>query len=397
MEMKNSGILLGIAYVGFISLGLPDTLIGVAWPSVRQSFGLKHGDLSLIFFGAGLSYFISSFFPGKLLRVVNVGVLLGASSGLVAASGFDYGFARSWAMFAAGSLLHGFGSGAIDSGLNHYVATHFAARHMNWLHAFYSLGTMLGPLIMTSAITHWQNWRGGYLVVASILAVLSILFITTQRKWDDGRAAGAESQSTGEKVTTRQTLSNRVAQTQIILFFIYTGLEVAVGQWSFTILTEARGITKEVAGLWTTIYWASIFAGRILFGFVLDRVGIDRIVRFSTLIALIGAALFAWNPWTYAAPVALLLTGFGLSSIFPCLMTRTPQRLGKEMAAHAIGFQVGAAMLGAAVLPSLCGFLAQFTGLPNVAWTTLALAVLLFVCHEVLLAKTHHPTIAPQN
>jgi len=126
-------VLLAGCYLGFISLGLPDTLIGVAWPSIRQAFQLEQGQIALIFLGSGCSYFFSSFFAGRLLGVLNVGVLLAASSALVAISGFNYGLATMWPLFALGALLHGLGSGAIDAGLNHYVATHFSSRHMNWL------------------------------------------------------------------------------------------------------------------------------------------------------------------------------------------------------------------------------------------------------------------------
>src|SRR5688500_452344 len=146
---KRQSLLLFIAYLGFISLGLPDTLIGVAWPSVRDHFNLFQSAVALIFFGSGFAYFFSSFFSGRLLRAFRVGTLLALSSALVALSGFGYASANVWLLFAACSLLHGLGSGAIDSGLNHYVAHHFSARHMNLLHACYSIGAMLGPLIMT--------------------------------------------------------------------------------------------------------------------------------------------------------------------------------------------------------------------------------------------------------
>ncbi|MGV3773813.1 MAG: MFS transporter [Verrucomicrobiales bacterium] len=380
-----------IAYLGFISLGLPDTLIGVAWPSVRKTFGLQQSDISWIFFGGGCSYFLSSFFAGRMLKVFNVGVLLAISSGLVAISGFDYALARAWPLFALGSIFHGLGSGAIDTGLNHYVSNHFSAKHMNWLHACYSLGAMLGPLIMTAMITRADSFRLGYAVVATMLLTLSLMFFLTRARWDEPEkpATPAEGSPKPKQTTAMDVLRNRVAWLQIILFFIYTGLEVAVGQWSFTVLTESRGISKEVAGLWVTIYWGSIFAGRILFGFVLDKIGIDRVIRYSNVAAVAGTLLFSWNPAPWASPLGLALAGLGLASFFPCMMTRTPQRLGKEMAAHAIGFQVGAAMLGAAALPSLSGFVAQHVGLSYVAITTLSMAIALFLLHEVLLLSTN--------
>jgi fucose permease len=385
-------LLLVICYLGFISLGLPDTLIGVAWPSIRTTFGLRQSDVSWIFIGSGCSYFVSSFFAGRLLKRFNVGVLLALSSALVACSGFDYSMARAWPWFAMGSLLHGLGSGAIDAGLNHYVAHHFSARHMNWLHAFYSLGAMVGPYLMVMTMTRANSWRLGYLIVAATLLLLSILFLLTRRRWDDGPAdpaepAAIESEPT-KTVGATHALRNQIVWLHIILFFIYTGLEVALGQWSFTVLTEARNIPREQAGYWVTLYWASILAGRILLGFVVERIGIDSIIRLSLLSALAGTGLFAWNPFAMASPIALALSGFGLAVIFPSLMTRTPQRLGKEIAAHAIGFQVGAAMLGAATVPSLAGVIAQYTALKNVPPTLFLLTAVLFLLHEVVLTRS---------
>jgi fucose permease len=380
---KRTGLLLFIAYMGFISLGLPDTLIGVAWPSVRDRFNLSQSAVALIFFGSGFAYFFSSFFSGRLLRAFRVGTLLAVSSALVAVSGFGYASANIWILFAACSLLHGLGSGAIDSGLNHYVAHHFSARHMNWLHACYSIGAMLGPLIMTSFIAWNESWRSGYLVVASTLLTLSILFALTRRLWTDSTP---QTQNSAEpSATTAETLRHPLVWLHILLFFIYTGLEVTIGQWSFTILKEGRGLTEERAGLWVTAYWASIAAGRIAFGFVVERFGIDRLVRFSLLTSALGTILFFLNLSETVSGISLVLCGLGLAAIFPCLMTRTPERLGKRLAAHAIGMQVSAAMIGAAALPSIAGLLAQNVSLQSVPTWSVALSVFLFALHEFVL------------
>ena len=380
---RRQPLLLFIAYLGFISLGLPDTLIGVAWPSVRDHFNLPQSAVALIFFGSGFAYFFSSFFSGRLLRAFRVGTLLALSSALVALSGFGYASANLWFLLAACSLLHGLGSGAIDSGLNHYVAHHFSARHMNWLHACYSIGAMLGPLIMTSFIAWNKSWRSGYLVVASILLTLSFLFAVTRRLWSDNNQS--ETTSAEPAATTPETLRHPLVWMHILLFFIYTGLEVTIGQWSFTILKESRGLTEERAGLFVTGYWASIAAGRIAFGFIVERFGIDRLVRFSLLTSVLGTTLFLLNLSKTISGISLVLCGLGLAAIFPCLMTRTPERLGKRLAAHAIGMQVSAAMIGAAALPSIAGLLAQNVSLQSVATWSVGMATFLFVLHEIVL------------
>ena len=376
-------LLLVIAYLGFVSLGLPDTLIGVAWPLVRQTFGLSQSSVALVFVGAGCSYFLSSFFTGRLLRSLGIGMLLAGSSTIVALSAFGYAAAPFWLAFAACSLLHGLGSGAIDAGLNHYVAHHFSAQHMSWLHACYTLGATLGPLVMTVAIAGSGAWRTGYLAVAVTLSALAFLFQLTRKKWDDRGNEAIEAPAA--TATIGQTLRNPLVRLQIAIFFVYTGLEATAGQWSFTLLTEGRHVPREAAGLWVTAYWASILIGRILSGFVVDRVGIDCLLRWSTATVVAGTVIFTWNPAPWVSVAALGLTGLGLASIFPCLMTKTPQRMGPEMAAHAIGFQVSAGILGVAALPSLTGFLAQRFGLETVAFATVAMAVAVLLLHEGLL------------
>lgn len=376
-------LLLVTAYLGFISLGLPDTLIGVAWPSVRDFFGRQQSEISWIFFGAGASYFVSGLLTGQLLKSFGIGLLLGGSSLLVAASALGYSIAPAWILFAACALLHGLGSGAIDAGLNHYVANHFSPRHMNWLHACYGIGATLGPLIMTSMLVSLRSWRAGYAAVGELLLLLTGLFFYTRKLWDTPGETTSANSEPETSVSMLDALKHGGVWVHVVLFFIYTGLEVTVGQWSFTVMTEARGVSKETAGMWVTIYWASIAFGRVGFGFVIESLGIDLLLRLSMLGAAIGTALFASN--TPFSAGALALVGLGLASIYPCLMTRTPQRLGRARAAHAIGFQVGAAMVGAALLPSLCGWLAQSMGVEVVTMATVTMAAGLLVIHELLL------------
>lgn len=382
-------LLLVIAYLGFISLGLPDTLIGVAWPSVRDAFGRQQSEVAWVFFAAGGSYFLSSLFAGRLMKWLGIGMLLAVSSLLVAGSGFGYASSPVWPLFASCALLHGAGSGAIDAGLNHYVAHHFSARHMTWLHACYGVGATLGPLIMTSVLVASGSWRAGYATVACILLSLALLFALTRKRWEEKQGgsadASAEAPAPAIQVGMMKALKHPMVGLQIVLFFIYTGLEVTLGQWSFTILTEARGFTKEAAGTWVTAYWASLTMGRVLFGFIVDRFGIDRLLRMSMLAVMVGTGIFAANLPHDVSAAGLALVGLGLAAIYPCLMTRTPQRLGAGLSAHAIGFQVSAAMIGAAAFPSVAGMLAQQTDLNATALLALGMAVAIFAVHEMLL------------
>ena len=376
-------LLLAIAYLGFVSLGLPDTVAGVAWPSVRDAFELPQSGFGLVFIALGCGYCASGFFGGWLTNTLGVGALLTISSAFVAVAMFGSAVAPVWPAFVACAVVWGLGSGAIDAGLNDYVSHHFSARHVNWLHACYSLGATLGPLLMTAMLVHAGSWRLGYSMVGAVILVMTATFLVTRRQWGE-RARPA--QPDGSKpATMRAALREPLVLMQIVVFIVYTGLEFMVGQWCFTLLTESRGVSPDVAGVLAGIYYGAIGVGRVLFGMVADRIGLDRLVRLATLGALVGSVLFAFGSPVEVSYVGLALIGLGLAPVFPCLMARTPQRLRPEHATHAIGFQVSAAMFGAATVPGLAGLLAQSAGLEVVAVLAVILAALLCGTHELLL------------
>lgn len=382
---RSDRLLTALAYVGFVSLGLPDAVTGVAWPSVRDTFGLEQASLGLVLVGTAGGCFASGFFAGRLAALLGIGLLLAASTSLAAAAGFGYALAPVWAAFLVAAGVHGLASGAIDAGLNAYAAEHLSARHMNWLHACYCLGAMLGPLVMTAVLAAGASWRAGYGLVGSAVLVLGLLFAATRRRW--GRSAASD--DAGEApATAGEAFAHPIVRLQMAVFFLYTGLEVAVGQWCFTLLTESRGVSTEAAGVWAGLYWGSIGVGRVLFGFVVDRFGVDRLLRYCLAAAAAGAALYAVpRPETGFAGLALI--GLALAPIFPGLMTRTPDRVGRRLSIHAVGFQVSAAMAGVAAIPSAVGWAVERYGLETAAQAAAVLAVSLWLLHELLIRKTN--------
>lgn len=394
---RNGLLLLVIAYLGFISLGLPDPVAGVAWPSVREHFGLHQNRFGLVFIALGCGYCLSGFFGGTLTRVLGLGNLLWVSSALVAVAMLGSGLTPAWALFVGCGVIWGLGSGGIDAGLNAYVSKHFSARHMNWLHACYSLGATLGPLLMTAMLVRLGSWRLGYGVVGGILLAMALLFLVTRERWDDppkGDSGADPSGVDGEQRPTaaaeqgigmRQVMADRLVWFHVALFFFYVGLEFTVGQWCFSLLTESRGVPTNVAGMLASAYYGAIGVGRILSGVIAPRVGLDPLLRGTMGVALVGAAVYAFASPVWLSSAGLVLIGLGLAPVFPCLMSKTPERLGAESAAHAVGFQVSAGMLGAALVPGLAGLLVERMGLEFVTRVSLTLAILLVTTHEILL------------
>ena len=389
--MKTRVLLLAIAYLSFISLGLPDATIGITWTSVRAVFGLPQSGLGAVLVSAGTGYFISSSFAGQLVRRLGVGSLLALSSALVAIGLVGYALAPIWIFFVSCALLIGAGSGAIDAGLNAYSANHFSAKQINWLHACYGIGITSGSVLMTAILTNTGSWRWGYGAIAVLIGLMATTFGLTRRAWEHRPiAADVPSVSASPLELPAQlpdlklltTLRQPLVWLQIAVFFIYTGAEVTVGQWSLTFYTEARSIALETAGIWVGLYWGSLTVGRILFGFIVVRLGTERLLRLSTFSVVLGSLLYAIGSPALSM-VGFALIGFSLAPIFPCLMAQTPKRLG-EHATNAIGFQVSAAMLGGAIVPSVTGLLVTHFSLEVVRAVVVIVALALWLLHETL-------------
>jgi fucose permease len=384
-------VVLLLAYLAFVSLGLPDTVLGVAWPSLRTGFGIPQSAMGAVL-AAGMSgYFLSGLWAGAGVGKLGVGGLLAASSALVAAALFGYALAPTWAVFFPIGVLMGLGSGAIDSGLNGYAARHFSVRHVNWLHGCWGIGASTGPALMTFSIAEGYGYRAGYASLGCVLGAMAILFLITRRRWDEPRGADGAGQTSGgtgtkanEPVSYRTALRSRRVWLQVLVFFLYTGVESTVGQWCFSWLRERRGLSIEAAGGWTSAYWASLTVGRLVLGTFVDRWGADRTLRCATVGAVIGVSLFAASDGLLGS-IGLLLLGVSLAPLFPTLMARTPARVGDAVAHHAVGFQVSAATLGSTLVPALVGVLVARQGLGVLGVVVVSIGVALLLAHEGLL------------
>jgi fucose permease len=383
---RSGGGLLLLSYVAFVSLGLPDTVLGVAWPSLRRGFALAQADVGAALTAGVAGYLVSSTMAGRLTSRFGVGGLLAGSGATVALGLAGYAVAPTWWTFVSMAAIVGLGSGAVDAGINGYAAHHFPARHVNWLHGFWSVGATIGPVVMTAAVAG-ATYRLGYAALAAAIAAMGLAFARTRRAWDDpGKAATSAERAALPPATAGDVLRRGRAWLQIAIFFVYTGVELGVGQWSFTVLREARGLGVEAAGTWTAAYWASHTAGRFVLGSVVERIGPDRLLRATSAGALVAAVLFASSDGL-AGRVGLVALGACFGPFFPTLMARTPARLG-DGAVHAVGFQVGAATLGSAALPSAGGLLATFAGVNAIAGAFAVGTGVLLVLHEVLVAIT---------
>ncbi len=356
-----------LAYVAFIALGMPDGLLGVAWPSIRAGFSIPLDALGMLLAAAVIGYMTSSFLSGTLISRMGVGNLLALSCALTGSALVGYTLVPTWWMMVALGVFAGLGAGAIDAGLNTYVAAHFGEGLMQWLHASYGIGVTLGPIIMTLALTNLDSWRVGYRVVGGFQFFMAACFVLTLSLWNARDDAPKESEPEKKLTDYNTPMSETMRQTKVwlsvLLFFLYVGAEVTLGTWAYSLLTESRGVPPQIAGFWAGSYWATFTIGRILAGVYAKRMGINTLVQGGVVLAFIGAILLWWNPSESINLLAVALMGFAVAPVFPAMMSGTSARVGDYFAANTIGMQMAAAGLGTAIIPSLIGVLARQTSL----------------------------------
>ncbi|HSH01789.1 MAG TPA: MFS transporter [Anaerolineae bacterium] len=394
-QYPNLGLIL-LAFIAFIALGLPDGLLGVGWPSIRADFNIPLDAIGLFLTAAVIGYMTSSFLSGYLLARVGVGPILVTSCLFTGLALVGYTLVPYWLLMVLLGTLGGLGAGAIDAGLNTYVATHFSEGLMQWLHASWGIGITLGPLIMTLGLNLSHGWRLGYQIVAAFQFILALGFLLTLRLWT-ATSTTAPDPNADTKLTDYQTpMTTTLRQPQvwlsITLFFLYVGAETALGTWVYTLLTESRQVETTIAGIFTGSYWFTFTIGRITAGIFASRLGSHKLVIGGLFGALFGTFLLIWNPTPISNVIAVAIIGFFIAPIFPAMMSGTRYRVGPRYAANTIGMQVAATGFGTAIIPTLMGTLARYLSLEAIPIS------LLFVYTSLILTYTLailYPASAP--
>jgi fucose permease len=380
----------GIPYASFVLLGLPNGVLGVAWPAIRESFGMPLDALGAVLTAVTVGYILVSFNSGRIVSFTGLGPLLVVSSTASAVGLLGYAVAPVWWVMVLSGLLVGMGGGAVDSGMNMYVAANYGAKQMNWLHASFGIGVTLGPAIMTTLLNTGQSWRWGYAIIVLLQGLLAVVFALTLDRWRGSAPTPAAAASGASSNTARSvdTLRLPIAWLGIAIFITHTGVQFTAGQWAYSLFTESRGIAPATAGLWTSIYWASLTAGRLLLGPVADRLGVVPLLRVCILGIVAGSTLVWWNVADPVSFLGLALIGFSLAPLFPSLISSTPGRVDADHAPNVIGFQVAAGSVGIALLPGLAGIMAQNLGLEIVGPFLFAVSLVMLLLHEAIVRCT---------
>ncbi len=389
-------LLLAIIYMAFISLGLPDALLGVAWPAMQSDWNLPLDAVGLAAILITGSTILSSLLSGTIIRKFGTGkvTLLSCLTTGLALLAISQIPSFGWLLLLAIPL--GLGAGSVDAGLNHYVALHFQAHHMNWLHSFWGVGATLGPLFLANSLYQTGSWRGGYAKIAILQLVLAIILFISLPLWSKHESAQIRPALNSKKtITAKEVLSAPGLSFALLTFLLYCAVEVSVGLWGSSYLTQVRGFSLHQAATWVSAYYGGITIGRFLSGFISFRLSNPQMIRSGIILALSGAILLALPIPSIFLAGAMVLIGLGLSPIFPSMLHETPKRFGVPYSQSIIGYQMAAGYMGSAILPPALGVLVISTGLVILPYFLTICLVAIFLLTEALQAQITQLEVQP--
>ena len=377
-----ANLLLAVIYLAFISLGLPDSLLGSAWPAMFPALHVPvsyAGPISMIISAGTI---VSSLASGRIIAKLGSGKVTAISIGMTAAAMFGFSVSGSYLPLLLFAIPYGLGAGCVDASLNHFVALHLSARHMNWLHCMWGVGASAGPYIMGLALTGGLGWTSGYRIIAIVQMLITALVVFSLPMWKRSPLTeSTEQEDTPKKaVPLSQALRISGAREIMITFFCYCGLEQAVGLWAGSFLKLCRDMTPEKAAKWASLYYIGITVGRALCGFIANRYTDAQMIRAGCCVTFIGIALVAIPLGGLSDLVGLLVIGLGCAPIYPGIMHATPRLFGAENAQTFIGLQLASAYAGYLILPPLfgllCNHISPFLFAPYIALILLLMLVM---------------------
>ena len=381
--------LLALIYIAFISLGLPDSLLGSGWPVMHTELNVPvsfMGIVSMIISGGTI---VSSLFSDKLTRRFGTRIVTVASVFLTVIALLGFSISNQFWMLIVFAVPYGLGAGAIDAALNNYIALHYKAKHMSWLHCFWGVGTIVSPFIMSYALTN-RTWNSGYRIVGIIQLAIAILLLVTLPVW---KVNQNETEDTAKSVGLIDALKIKGVPFLLLGFFAYCAAEATAMQWASTYFVEVKGIAADRAARFAALFYIGITAGRFISGFITDRLGDRRMILLGTGILVCGIiALFVPVESYKVAVVAFLVIGFGCAPIYPCIIHSTPYNFGAENSGAIIGIQMASAYVGSTFIPPLFGLIGNkvsFSVMPIYLFVFFALMVTMI---ETTFSITHKVT-----
>ena len=377
--------LLALIYLAFISLGLPDSLLGSGWPVMHAELGVSVSFMGIVSMVISGGTILSSLLSDRLTHRLGTRIVTVVSVFLTVVALFGFSISTRFWMLIAFAVPYGLGAGAIDAALNNYVALHYKAKHMSWLHCFWGVGTIVGPFIMGYALTH-STWNAGYRIVGLIQLAIAVLLLVTLPVW---KIHADATETAGRRVGLRAALRIKGVPFLLLGFFAYCSAETTTMQWASTYFVEVKHLPAERAATLAALFYIGITAGRFLSGFLTEKLGDRGMIRLGAGVLACGiAALLLPVESYYLAFAAFLVIGLGCAPIYPCIIHSTPANFGAESSGAIIGIQMASAYVGSTFVPPLFGLVGKALGFSILPVYLAVFAALMLVMTELTFRTT---------
>lgn len=398
-------LLLAIIYLAFISLGLPDSLLGSAWPTMYIQFDVPISYAGIISMIISAGTIISSLQSDRLTKKLGTGKVTAISVAATAVALFGFSFSHSFWALCLWAIPYGLGAGSVDASLNNYVALHYESRHMSWLHCMWGVGATAGPYIMGIALSMGQGWNMGYRYIGIIQVVLTAVLVFSLPLWKGRKSptenlqnaemeqllenASEKADTTAEKaLSLREILKIAGAKEVMLCFFCYCALEQTAGLWASSYLTLHKGVSSETAAIFASLFYIGITVGRAISGFITMKLNDTQMVRLGQSIIVLGIMAMVLPGSNVLALAGLILIGLGCAPIYPCVIHSTPAHFGADKSQAIIGVQMAFAYIGILAMPPLFGVLASRISVAQLPCYLFAILVVMVIMHELLTKKT---------
>ena len=375
-------LLLIIIYISFISLGLPDAILGSAWPMIHQDLNVPVSFAGIITMIVSGGTIISSFFSEKLIRKLGTGKVTAFSVLLTAIGLLGVFLSPNFIWICLLAIPLGIGAGSVDSALNNFVALHYKAIHMNWLHCFWGIGATTGPFIMSIFLLRENCWRLGYATIGSIQALLVVCLFLSLPLWKKFESDNSEKINDSKGIKISNLIKLPGAKPALVSFFCYCAIELTTGLWVSSYFVIINGFSPEIAAKWVSLYYLGITIGRFLAGFVSIKLNNKQMIRVGQVICIAGGVLLSITYSSNIQLIGLICIGLGCAPIYPAMLHDTPNRFGKESSQGIMGIQMATAYVGSTFVPPLFGVIAKFIGFEILPYFLLISMLLMLVMTE---------------
>ncbi len=389
-KFKMYQLLLTVIYLSFISLGLPDSLLGSAWPTMYSELGVPISFAGILSMIIAVGTIISSLQSDRLTRKLGTGKVTAISVAMTATALFGFSISHSFLALCIWAVPYGLGAGSVDASLNNYVALHYKSRHMSWLHCMWGVGATVGPYIMGYALTKEIGWNSGYRIISIIQIVLTAVLIFSLPLWEKRPQVINENgkEITAKALSLREIVRIPGAKEVMLCFFCYCALEQTTGLWASSYLTLYKGICADLAASFAGMFFMGITIGRALSGFITMKLNDVQMIRMGQIIIGLGVITMLLPLGQNASLVGLILIGLGCAPIYPCIIHSTPSHFGADKSQAIIGVQMASAYVGSCLMPPIFGLIANYITVALFPVYLIVILVLMVVMHELLSKKT---------